>query len=100
MGKNNNKNAEIEDKEEEIEFKDVNDIYEYYMKQREERKEPPEKLKIVMLDGKEVAFNPEEEEDPRLVKVIMEAEKEPTIRIDDTNEFFRKLIEEEDEDKD
>lgn len=77
------KKAVYNPEEEEIEFtekfKEVENIYKYYEKMQEERKDPPEKLKIVILEGKEVAFNPEEDEDPRLVKAIMEAEKEETF---------------------
>ncbi len=57
------------------------------------------KVKTVIVDGKEVMYNPEEEEDPRLVKAILEAEKgeftEPM-----TLEQFRKHMEELTEDED
>lgn len=72
-------------------FKKVEDIYEYYRERQEERKDPPEKLKVVVLDGKEVAYNPEEEEDPRLVRAIMEAEKEESIEVDDVDEYFENM---------
>ncbi|MEN4006631.1 MAG: hypothetical protein PQ964_04675 [Methanobacteriaceae archaeon] len=36
-------------------------------------------MKVVEVDGKKVEFNPEE--DPRLVKAIMEAEKEESIEL-------------------
>ncbi len=56
-----------------------------------QNKKHHEKLKVVMIDGKEVAFNPEEEEDPRLVKAIMEAEEEDFIEIDDVDEYFENM---------
>ncbi|MEN4019485.1 MAG: hypothetical protein PQ971_05650 [Methanobacterium sp.] len=43
------------------------------------RKKIHKNLKVVEVDGKKVEFNPEE--DPRLVKAIMEAEKEESIEL-------------------
>jgi hypothetical protein len=61
-----------------------------------QNKKHHEKLKVVMIDGKEVAFNPEEEEDPRLVKAIMEAEKEESIGPMTLEEFRKMMNEDED----
>lgn len=49
------------------------------------------KMKVVILDGKEVTYNLDEEEDPRLVKAIMEAEKEDFIEIDNVDEYFENM---------
>lgn len=96
MSYKRDKKVEVQDNEEELEFteifKDVEDIYEYYKKQLEEKKYPPEKLRVVVLDGQERAYNPEEEEDPRLVKAIMEAEQSGFIEVNDLDEY-RKHVE-------
>lgn len=63
-------------------------------------KKTHEKLKVVIVDGKEVAYNPDEEEDPRLVKAIMEAEKEETIHVDNVDEYFEKMREDARKNKD
>lgn len=50
------------------------------------------KMKVVIMDGKEVAYNPEEEEDPRLVAEIMEIEKnEEYIEVEDIDEYFENM---------
>ena len=50
------------------------------------------KMKVVILDGKEVAYNPEKEEDPRLVAEIMEIEKnEKYIEVEDIDEYFENM---------
>lgn len=66
-------------------------------------KKTHEKLKVVIVDGKEVAYNPEEEEDPRLVAAIMEAEKEESVgpmTYEEFHDWIEKEAKKEDNDED
>jgi len=51
-------------------------------------------LKVVEVDGKKVEFNPEEEEDPRLVAAILKIEEEGDFTGSMTFEEFRKMMRE------
>lgn len=59
------------------------------------------KMKVVMVNGKKVAYNPDEEEDPRLVAKIMEIEANAEyIEVDNMDEYFDKMRKESHESKD
>jgi len=60
-----------------------------------EKKNIHKNLKVVEVDGKKVEFNPEEEEDPRLVAAIMKVEEEGDFTGPMTFEEFQKWMEKE-----